>query len=47
MLLRNLLRVTALAALTGGTEDGQDVGLGGGAPALTTASCLSAEESLG
>lgn len=47
MLLRNLLRVTALAAIIGGTEDGQDVGLGGGAPVLTTASCLSAEESLG
>lgn len=47
MLLRKQLRVTALAAIIGGTEAGQDVGLGRGAPALTTASSLSTEESLG
>lgn len=34
MLLRNQLRVTALATIIGGIEDGQDVGLGRGAPAL-------------
>lgn len=43
---RNLRRVTAVAAIIGGTMDGQDAGLGGGAGAPTTASFPSTGESL-
>lgn len=44
---RNLRRVTALAAIIGGTVDGQYAGLGGGVCAPTTASFLSTGDSLG
>lgn len=43
----NPVRVTRLAAMIRDTEDGAGCGIGGGAAAHTTASCLSAGESLG